>query len=87
MHGPYPVPAFNINSLLHTSASDTGNHKQLSSVAIQWVTDIVICCVCSLSVLITKGGIRGYLYVRHLSVTGMTRMTKNMKSAGEYETD
>ena len=51
-----------------------------------WVTDIVTCCVSSLSVLITKGVFKRYLYVRHLSVTGMTGMTRNMKSTGEYET-
>ena len=33
-----------------------------------------------------EGVLRGYLYVRHLSVTGMTGMTRNMESTGEYET-
>jgi hypothetical protein len=59
---------------------------QLPMPSFAWVTDTVICCVCSLSVLITKGVFRGYLYVRHLSMTGMTGMTRNMESAGEYET-
>ncbi len=33
-----------------------------------------------------KGYLKGYLYVRHLSVTGMTGMTRNMESTREYET-
>ena len=59
---------------------------QLPMPSFVWVTDIAICCVYALSVLITKGVFKRYLYVRHLSVTGMTGMTENMESTGEYGT-
>ena len=59
---------------------------QLPIPSFAWVTDIAICCVYALSVLITKGAFKRYLYERHLSVTGMTGMTENMESTGEYGT-
>ena len=74
-----PVHTVYIHSLLHTSGIYTVNHYQLPMPSFAWVTDIAICCVRLLTVLITKGVFKGYLYVRHLSVTGMTRMTRNMK--------
>ena len=71
---------------LHTSVIHTVNQYQFPMPSFAWVTDIAICCVRLLTVLITKGVPKGYLHVRHLSVTRMTGMTRNMESTEEYET-
>ena len=85
-HGPPPVSPDIFTASYTLQVFTLLTTYQLPMPSFAWVTDIAICCVCSLSVLITKGVFKGYLYVRHLSVTGMTGMTRNMESTGEYET-
>ena len=85
-HGPPPVSPDIFTAFYTHQVFTLLTTYQLPMPSFAWVTDIAICFVCSLSVLITKGVFKGYLYVRHLSVTGMTGMTRNMESAGEYET-
>ena len=82
-HGPPPVSPDIFTAFYTHQVFTLLTTYQLPMPSFAWVTDIAICFVCSLSVLITKGVFKGYLYVRHSSVTGMTR---NMESAGEYET-
>ena len=81
-----PVHTVYIHRLFHTSGIHTVNHLSVAYAFIR-MGHRYGHLLCSFTVgAYNEGVFKGYLYVRHLSVTGMTGMTRNMKSTGEYQT-